>query len=1219
MTTISSCTDDQQISTLSEDNFQKIPKSESEKLFFIPMRWNFFEKYFELNPSDTCFSAIFLNAFFHPDEIVRKYARETFTKTLRRCKVNIIPPLNPINLLLDELLENKAEIVEDTLIDISLVMATKKDIAKVDYFELLYSLINENNYITYMSVSYILFASNTEIYKHFFLLWLSTQKYFKEKDEIQYQNMISYFTDRSVLCGISKHSQVYKIFAEFWNKYDFTPEKIASTLDILLESQPSSNFTPLFTILGKEKCRLILCKLNTEYYELAFFCSFLTYDEFSDPQIALLTIDILVRTINSRPDYYIMFGTTKIHPFIVFSNIAGQIISTKPSKKDDMDQLYKSLATIVPIDAHINYSKIVYNKYQPDLFKINFDYNNFLKDLLDMHKTMVDNERKSFNKIHDDFDQDIKNDKLRTSKLFTSFMRTISTDGGPWSSELCKCWKYMAKVDSTGRILFYSRNTHFTDHKNARNKKGDNDEEIEPIKSFVLSFKKEIRKSISVFQATSRKITGFYNGYLHILDDSICFDGVYSADSFGNTRLLEKKRPFFKLIQYSDITFIFRRYFLHEDCGIEVFTKNFKSYLFYFVNFDTRNNFLATVSTKIPKVTLPKDHLFSQLVSKFGGIPIQNCEAEELLWKSGLAKRWSSGRLSNYEYLYLLNVIGGRSFNNVSQYPIYPWIIADYKTNKFDISNPSFFRDLSKMIGALNQERYDTLRNDRDLIDDPTEKSLFRSNMSNPSSVCGFLVREEPFTTMHIKLQDGYFDKADRLFYSIESAWNSCNNSASDYRELLPQFYCNSRFLKNENKFSFGTRSTGVTIDDVELPNWASSPYDFVDKNLIALESSYTSQHLNEWIDLVFGVNQRIPESEFHCFSYHDCMIGLTNEEDIELRKNYCANFGSMPTKIFRVKSPKKNIQIPLKVFDYQSNTNSNGNTAPPPKILCLLNGCCLTEDGVFTKLSRKMHKVKFNYRFTDDMLYAVSTNPLTLFVCGKNSPVVTSFPFNHPNNPTRLMHSSSNLICMSATSDRLVVCGSDCFIYLWNSMTSELISTMQIHSYPIVDVSASTELAAFASIDRSHNIFVVSLTDKHVISPFNAKVSEDVKNHKICLTQNGRIIISNRSDSKENSILIFDICGSLINKLAYGCEVVAIRSAMLSSGNVFCIASLGSRRIECISDKTNGIERMPNEDSKKVNESFNPNFVSIRSKEKTIWYGTNSGLLSRIVLCNDV
>jgi Beige/BEACH domain len=41
-----------------------------------------------------------------------------------------------------------------------------------------------------------------------------------------------------------------------------------------------------------------------------------------------------------------------------------------------------------------------------------------------------------------------------------------------------------------------------------------------------------------------------------------------------------------------------------------------------------------------------------------------------------------------------LNSISGRSFNDLGQYPIFPWVIADYTSQVLNLQDPETFRDL---------------------------------------------------------------------------------------------------------------------------------------------------------------------------------------------------------------------------------------------------------------------------------------------------------------------------------------------------------------------------------------------------------------------------------------------------------------------------------------------------------------------------------------------
>ena len=84
---------------------------------------------------------------------------------------------------------------------------------------------------------------------------------------------------------------------------------------------------------------------------------------------------------------------------------------------------------------------------------------------------------------------------------------------------------------------------------------------------------------------------------------------------------------------------------------------------------------------------------------------------------------WVNRRISNFDYLMKLNTIAGRSYNDITQYPVFPWVLADYESETINLSNPAVFRDLSKPVGALNPERLEDIL--IDLIRLKTMKSIF--------------------------------------------------------------------------------------------------------------------------------------------------------------------------------------------------------------------------------------------------------------------------------------------------------------------------------------------------------------------------------------------------------------------------------------------------------------------------------------------------------------
>lgn len=138
-------------------------------------------------------------------------------------------------------------------------------------------------------------------------------------------------------------------------------------------------------------------------------------------------------------------------------------------------------------------------------------------------------------------------------------------------------------------------------------------------------------------------------------------------------------------------------------------------------------------------------------------------------------------------------------------------------------------------------------------------KFLYGSHYSTAGLVLHFLMRQEPFATLAIKLQSGTFDNPNRLFFDLDSSWRGCQESTSDVKELVPELFCMPEILLNTNHFPLGRLDdgSGQQVGDVRLPPWAKNAFDFVRIHRLALESEVVSQHLHQWIDLVFGYKQR--------------------------------------------------------------------------------------------------------------------------------------------------------------------------------------------------------------------------------------------------------------------------------------------------------------------------------------------------------------------------
>lgn len=47
--------------------------------------------------------------------------------------------------------------------------------------------------------------------------------------------------------------------------------------------------------------------------------------------------------------------------------------------------------------------------------------------------------------------------------------------------------------------------------------------------------------------------------------------------------------------------------------------------------------------------------------------------------------------------------------NDLTQYPVFPWIISNYSSQTLNLNDSSNYRDLTKPVGALNPERLERL------------------------------------------------------------------------------------------------------------------------------------------------------------------------------------------------------------------------------------------------------------------------------------------------------------------------------------------------------------------------------------------------------------------------------------------------------------------------------------------------------------------------------
>ena len=66
-----------------------------------------------------------------------------------------------------------------------------------------------------------------------------------------------------------------------------------------------------------------------------------------------------------------------------------------------------------------------------------------------------------------------------------------------------------------------------------------------------------------------------------------------------------------------------------------------------------------------------------------------------------ITKQWCAGKIGNFEYLTKLNKEAGRSFNDLMQYPVMPFILSDYTSQIIDLESSSSYRSIYIIVNMM--------------------------------------------------------------------------------------------------------------------------------------------------------------------------------------------------------------------------------------------------------------------------------------------------------------------------------------------------------------------------------------------------------------------------------------------------------------------------------------------------------------------------------------
>ena len=391
------------------------------------------------------------------------------------------------------------------------------------------------------------------------------------------------------------------------------------------------------------------------------------------------------------------------------------------------------------------------------------------------------------------------------------------------------------------------------------------------------------------------------------------------------------------IIFNEDLKEVIQRRTLLIKQSLEIFIRNGKSYFF---------NFFKTEEVK-------KAYAYFNDINKV--LKQKNSSFKCYYDIKDIISQFRKKEITNYEYLLYLNKYSTRTYNDLSQYPVFPWLVLDYSKLKkiFEVKNVnreekekeiySYIRKMNYAISVQSEEnRNQCIMNYESDERENNNPHHFNTHYSTSAYVFYYLMRLNPYGQNMLKLQEYKWEDPNRVFCSF-NILGEILQSSNDNRELIPDFFCYFDYFCNLNCNYIYIKNSKAFIDDFEINERVLTKYNnsissytnllYLEKKL--LNSNLISKEINKWVDIIFGSKQfpENPEEAKECCNIYDISkyeqktnlesifiknLILIKKEENEIKKfidkmrdqiSIVANFGMTPKKILDspVQYTKKN------------------------------------------------------------------------------------------------------------------------------------------------------------------------------------------------------------------------------------------------------------------------------------------------------------------------
>lgn len=280
----------------------------------------------------------------------------------------------------------------------------------------------------------------------------------------------------------------------------------------------------------------------------------------------------------------------------------------------------------------------------------------------------------------------------------------------------------------------------------------------ELLLSFLIFTKKRLFLFIN-FESPSSKT----QGKPEEIDKFLLIKRGFVEDLSESGLILNELKGY--IMKRTDIMEIHTRRYLLQLCAMELFKKDRSFFLICGKEqieslFRSFQQFLHFKAKKINKANtsllyitpIQQGFSYPNIIAKPRKLKV--LDSQEVI--KMVLPLWEEGCLSNFDYLMILNILSGRTYGDLSQYPVFPWVLGySEEITQLDFNDEKGYRLLGRPMGGMNEEKAKQVKEHYENVMKTLDSAPFHygSHYSNPVVILYYLIRLMPYSEWAKDLQ----------------------------------------------------------------------------------------------------------------------------------------------------------------------------------------------------------------------------------------------------------------------------------------------------------------------------------------------------------------------------------------------------------------------------------------------------------------------------------